>query len=70
MAGVLRSTTTRGTAQHNRGIKRKRSITQIAPPCRVFLPRFQQRIAQGASHTISHAPTPRSQDTLVAGNSN
>jgi hypothetical protein len=39
MAGVLRSTTTRGTAQHNRGIKRKRSITQIpAPAPSIFAP--------------------------------
>src|ERR1700735_842743 len=36
MAGVLRSTTTRGTAQHNRGIKRKRSITHIPHPCREY----------------------------------
>jgi hypothetical protein len=40
MAGVLRSTTTRGTAQHNRGIKRKPSITQIPAACRLFLPSF------------------------------
>ena len=40
MAGVLRSTATRGTAQHNRGIKRKRSITHIPHPCRLFSPSF------------------------------
>src|ERR1700685_2553213 len=36
MAGVLRSTTTRGTAKHNRGIKSKRSITQF-PVCAVII---------------------------------
>jgi hypothetical protein len=53
MAGVLRSTTSRGTAQHNRGIKRKRSITQNSAACRYYLALCLSRIRSASGAFLS-----------------